>query len=146
MPLLRWLITKLNVSSSPVVWTYVKRVPNLNVIDFVLVSRLLTLNGVHTLFWCFHCWLWTSKCRLWNLKVQSNIQSNMFCHMYMFMCMYIYICDIWVCIYIYIYVYYMNLGSYVYDCSVMNSSGIKWQYKTVYPNDLYLPPTMITSK
>ena len=24
----------------------------------------LTLNGFHTLFWCFHCWLSTNKCRL----------------------------------------------------------------------------------
>ena len=61
----------------------------------------------------------------------------------MYMYIYIYVC---IYIYIYIYVYYMNLGSYGYDCSVMNSSAIKWQYKTVYPNDLYLPPTMITSK
>ena len=22
------------------------------------------LNLFHTFFWCFHCWLWTSKCRL----------------------------------------------------------------------------------
>ena len=22
------------------------------------------LNRFHTLFWCFYCWLWTSKCRL----------------------------------------------------------------------------------
>ena len=27
-----------------------------------LVSLLLTLNRFHTLFWCFHCWLWASKC------------------------------------------------------------------------------------
>ena len=25
---------------------------------------LLTRNGFHTLFCCFHCWLWTRKCRL----------------------------------------------------------------------------------
>ena len=30
----------------------------------VLVSLLLTLNRFHVLFWYFHCWLWTSKCRL----------------------------------------------------------------------------------
>ena len=23
-----------------------------------------TLNRFHTLFWCFYCWLWKSKCRL----------------------------------------------------------------------------------
>ena len=28
----------------------------------VLVSLLLTLNRFHILFWCIHCWLWTSKC------------------------------------------------------------------------------------
>ena len=27
-------------------------------------SLYLTLNRFHTLFWCFYCWLWTSKCRL----------------------------------------------------------------------------------
>ena len=28
-------------------------------------ERLLsTLNRFHVLFWCFYCWLWTSKCRL----------------------------------------------------------------------------------
>ena len=26
-----------------------------------LVSILLTLNGFYTLFWCFHCLLWTSS-------------------------------------------------------------------------------------
>ena len=25
---------------------------------------LLTLNRFHTLFWCFHCWIWTCKCQL----------------------------------------------------------------------------------
>ena len=30
----------------------------------VLVSLLLTLNRFRILFWCFHCWHWTSKCRL----------------------------------------------------------------------------------
>ena len=33
--------------------------------DAVLLSLLLILNTFHTLqFWCFHCWLWISKCRL----------------------------------------------------------------------------------
>ena len=30
----------------------------------VLVSLLVTLNIFHTLFCCFYCWFWTSKCRL----------------------------------------------------------------------------------
>ena len=31
------------------------------VINFALVSLLSTLNIFGTLFWCFHCWLWTTK-------------------------------------------------------------------------------------
>ena len=30
----------------------------------ILASLLLTLSRFHTLFWCFHCWLWTNKCQL----------------------------------------------------------------------------------
>ena len=29
-------------------------------------TQMLFLNRFHTLFWCFHCWLRTSKCRLGN--------------------------------------------------------------------------------
>ena len=36
----------------------------ININDVVLVSSVLTLNRFHTLFWCFHCWLWISKCQL----------------------------------------------------------------------------------
>ena len=32
--------------------------------DVGFLSLLLTLNRFHTLFWCFYCWLWTSKFRL----------------------------------------------------------------------------------
>ena len=28
----------------------------------VLMSVSITLYRSHSLFWCFHCWLWTSKC------------------------------------------------------------------------------------
>ena len=35
-----------------------------DVIAVVLASLLLILNKFHTLFWCLHCWLWTSKYRL----------------------------------------------------------------------------------
>ena len=28
------------------------------------MSLLLTLKRFHILFWCFHCWLSASKCRL----------------------------------------------------------------------------------
>ena len=30
----------------------------------VLVFLLLTLNKIHTCFYCFCCWIWTSKCSL----------------------------------------------------------------------------------
>ena len=29
--------------------------------DIEMEPFLLTLNKFHTLFWCFHCWLWTIK-------------------------------------------------------------------------------------
>ena len=29
-----------------------------------LEQLLLALDRFHTLFWCFHCWLWIIKCRL----------------------------------------------------------------------------------
>ena len=32
--------------------------------EVVLVSFIVTLNRFHTFFFCLHCWLWTSKCRL----------------------------------------------------------------------------------
>ena len=39
-------------------------IKNLITSDVVLVSLVLTLNRFHTLFWCFHCWLRTSKHKL----------------------------------------------------------------------------------
>ena len=32
----------------------------------------LTLNRFQMLFWCFHCWFWTSKC-----EVGNNLEGNM---------------------------------------------------------------------
>ena len=32
-------------------------------INVVSVSFLLTLNRFHTLFQCFHCWIWNAGCR-----------------------------------------------------------------------------------
>ena len=32
--------------------------------DIVLQSLLLALGRFHTLFWCFHCWLWLCKYQL----------------------------------------------------------------------------------
>ena len=41
--------------------------------EVALVSLLLTLNRFHT-FWCFLCWLWTSKCRLGLVLLQFRLQ------------------------------------------------------------------------
>ena len=51
-------------------WKHQNNVLNLfkvnknTITDFVLVSSLLHLSRFYTLFRCFHCWIWTSKCRL----------------------------------------------------------------------------------
>ena len=48
--------------------------------DIVLVSLLLTLNRFHALFWCFYCWLWTSKFRLgnvWGLLFENHLCENL---------------------------------------------------------------------
>ena len=42
--------------------------------NVVLVSLLLALNRFQTLFSCFRCYLWTSKCRLW-YPVQDFVQD-----------------------------------------------------------------------
>ena len=44
--------------------------------DIVLVCLLLTLNKFHILFWCFHCWLRTSKGRLWLFKNTSQTSQE----------------------------------------------------------------------
>ena len=38
-------------------------------------SLLLILNKFYTLFWCFHCWLWTSKCWLGKICGLENYLS-----------------------------------------------------------------------
>ena len=44
--------------------------------DFVLVFLLLTLSRMHTLFWCFRCWLWTIRtCRILNLSFGSLLND-----------------------------------------------------------------------
>ena len=41
-----------------------------------LVSLLLTWNRFETLTWCFHFWLWTSKCRLrWSSSLPVKLQE-----------------------------------------------------------------------
>ena len=42
--------------------------------DVILGFLLLTLNRLHILFWCFHCWLWTRKGRLENF-IYSRLRS-----------------------------------------------------------------------
>ena len=41
----------------------------IKVVGVILVSLLLTLNRYQTFFGCFHCELWTSKCRLGTLTI-----------------------------------------------------------------------------
>ena len=38
--------------------------------------KLLTLNRFHTLFWCFHCWLWTSKCPLGRSCTVTSVKPD----------------------------------------------------------------------
>ena len=45
----------------------------------VLTSLLSILNRFHTLFWYFHCWLWTSKYRLRYLLFVKNFQLILIC-------------------------------------------------------------------
>ena len=52
------------------VWNLFK-VNNKDTRRLVLVSLLLSLNRIHTLFWCYHCWLWISNCRL-GCRMKSN--------------------------------------------------------------------------
>ena len=40
--------------------------------NVVLVFLLLNLNRFQTLFQCFYCWLWTSKCQLGYKVFHSN--------------------------------------------------------------------------
>ena len=48
--------------------------------DVVLVPLLSILNRFRLLFWCFHCWLWTCKCRVelsqWFPVLCSKKQTN----------------------------------------------------------------------
>ena len=41
----------------------------------VLLPLMLTLKRFHTLFWCFHCLLWISKCHLRFSVVSSTYVS-----------------------------------------------------------------------
>ena len=42
----------------------------------VLMSLLLTLNKFHTLFCCFHCWIWTSTCQLGTKLLNAKIDYS----------------------------------------------------------------------
>ena len=44
------------------------------VLGVVLMSLMLTLNKLHTLFWCLHCYFSASKC--WSAKVEKNPQKQ----------------------------------------------------------------------
>ena len=51
-----------------------------DIIDVVPVSLLFTLIKFHILFWCYHCWLWTSK-----YHVTFTLQRSFNAHIYIFM-------------------------------------------------------------
>ena len=53
------------------VQSYNKDTRNIDVIDVVIVSLLLTLNIFHTLFECFHCLFWTDKYRVACFIIQT---------------------------------------------------------------------------
>ena len=44
--------------------------------EVVLESLLLHLNRFHILFWCVHCWLWTSKYHVGKRKAAGQIKSH----------------------------------------------------------------------
>ena len=37
---------------------------------------ILTLNRFHTMFWCFNCWLWTSKSQQRNNQIKSHFLDS----------------------------------------------------------------------
>ena len=42
---------------------------------------IVDFNRFHTFFWCFHCWLWTSKCRQGaTIKTLSPLYRLLDCH------------------------------------------------------------------
>ena len=58
-------------------WKHQNNVRNLfkvnnNVSDIVPGSLLLILEKLHTMFSCFHCWIWASKCRVEYLPAGFN--------------------------------------------------------------------------
>ena len=72
-----------------------------NLIDVVLVSLLQ--SRFHTLFWCFHCELWTSKYGLGKLKTSPARNRSIMFNFYflritvtaLFVCKYVMRCAIW---------------------------------------------------
>ena len=62
----------LQVDNGKTVQSYEQRHQN-HVIDVIMVSISSILNRFHTLYWCFHCWIWKSKSQL---GMQSRWSSN----------------------------------------------------------------------
>ena len=54
----------------------VRETAKYTVIDIILTLLFLTLGRMFTLFFCSHCWLWTSKYRLCMLFMLSFVQVN----------------------------------------------------------------------
>ena len=69
----RWVLTNTNLKVTLPVSIYLYKVNNENTRTMREICSILTikiperhhwpnLNRFHTLFWCFHCWLWTASC------------------------------------------------------------------------------------
>ena len=65
--LIKFKITKINTNlpsqhllAQSQQWKHQKNMRN-RFTDVIVVSSLLILDKFYTLFWCLHCWLWTSK-------------------------------------------------------------------------------------
>ena len=60
------------------VWNLFTASTRVTSIGIVLVSLLLTWNSFLTLFWCFYCCIWTSKCGLGQISEQNPATESFF--------------------------------------------------------------------
>ena len=95
--------------------------------DVVVVPLLKTLDRYHTLFCCFHCWLWTSKCPLgvvafWPFTLISTLGTQSKLNMLMFSLLK----DLWIWLFIRsLFIWYVNF-------KVLGWLTKKMQNKSVY--------------
>ena len=67
--------------------TYFTLSSSVSIVDFeqinvswvvILMSSLLTLDRFHSVFWCFYCWHWASKCCLGLQTCNKEFGSKVF--------------------------------------------------------------------